>query len=266
MKKRHKAEKENKNRKSKIFIKKNIIIAGMLIATAAASCCNRAPEQANTIETIITLDNPEILNPSNIDSDNLYYPIPEAPSNAQENTEVTTDDLINTLNYLCYVKNKYDRYFFKGLMGENYNYLTTNFVSITSDQSPLYEVAEPLPFYFSLEDIYTINIYYNMAQVKTFEGLNIIQLNISKDELEPLLRHLGIPEFDMTEEYLEQYGLAEYYKPLIGETVFDGTLELNEEVLRKITDPEILLVFKKYLHKQINQYINKIDQLEEANN
>lgn len=265
MKKRHKAE--NKNRKSIIFIKKNIIIVGMLFATATASCCNRAPEQANTIETIITLDNPEILNPSNINSDNLYYPIPETPSNAQENTEVTTDDLINTLNYLCYVKNKYDRYFFKDLMGENYNYLSTNFVSISSELSPnLDEEVKSIPFYFSLDDFYTININYQTAQGKTDEGRNLIQVEISKEELEPILNHLGIPKFELTREYLEQLGLIECYKPLIGTQVYDGTQELDIEVLCKITDSEVIRILVNFANKQTNQYIDKINKLEEVSN
>lgn len=262
-------EREMNNQKTSFFTMKKMIIVGTLVVSIAALCCNKKPEQTNTL---IALNNPEILNP-NVDSDKLFYAIPEAPlNNNKNNAEVSSEELINALEYLCYAKTKCEYYYLKWnqMLSESYDYLSSNFISITSDYYFVFDEnnkpieQKSLPFYFNIDGVYTINIHYLEAQGET-EGIEkIIQVDINKEELEPILEHLGIPKFEVTREYLEQLGLIESYNPLIGALVYDGTQELNEEVLYKITDPEIRRILENFVNKQTNRYIDRINKTEEA--
>ena len=173
-------EREMNNQKTSFFTMKKMIIVGTLVVSIAALCCNKKPEQTNTL---IALNNPEILNP-NVDSDKLFYAIPEAPSNNNKNNaEVSSEELINALEYLCYAKTKCEYYYLKWnqMLSESYDYLSSNFISITSDYYFVFDEnnkpieQKSLPFYFNIDGVYTINIHYLEAQGET-EGIeNIFQ-------------------------------------------------------------------------------------------
>lgn len=201
----------------------------------------------------------EILN--DVDRSSMLYPLPEVSTVAEieaAGRTVTSQDLLNALNYLCFVRSKWGNYDMCRYNTEYvgiYNSLSTKFMEITPNCFLSVYGRETLPFYYSEGGYVVIVKYMEAFGSETMIEESEIQLKISEAEFEKVMKCLRVSSFELTGEYLEEKnenGGLYNFEEMVGTRVYEG-IALPEDLICGITDEECLKLLMTAVENQIKE-------------
>ncbi len=196
----------------------------------------------------------DILDPK-ADKGQLLYPIPEMKTMAyfeESGEKITAQDVLNALDYLCYVRGKTNYYGFEayGKEGfeETYKYMSCRFTSITTSTPAFYsgerDSAEykewrtkNLPFFEKL-DSGNLNIKINFQEAFYQESSSSF-IRCSIVGFDKVLDALGTGKIRVTEQYLESIGDLEGFRHFLGEEVYES-VDVTRELILTIEDETVL--------------------------
>lgn len=208
----------------------------------------------------------DILNPK-VDERQLLYPIPEMKTMLyfeESGEKITAQDVLNALDYLCYVYSKTESYGFEAYgnegFEETYKYMSCSFTSITTSTPGSYsgetdseEYKEwrktNLPFFEKewYSDNLAIKINFQEAYYRESDSRYIRESIVGFDKV---LDALGTGKIRIVEQYLESIGGLEVFRHFLGEEFYES-VELTRELILTIEDETVLALLLADIDKKV---------------